>query len=96
MKLTIQHKQVGIQFNSYTQGQYQGAASCPINGRHNIPVAFALRKCVTPRTFYQKVYQEHEQKIAEEFEQAIDDNSLEKVKQIFDKVLEIRENRVIG
>ena len=96
MNLTVKHKQVGSQFNSYTQGQYQGAASCPINGRHNIPVAFANRKCVSPMTFYQKLYQKHELKIAEEFEQAVDDNSLEKVKLIFDKVLETRENRVIG
>lgn len=87
MNFTIHHKQVEIHSNSYAQAKYQGAASCPINTRPHIPVAFEHRKCVIPMTFYQKLYQAHEQKIAEEFEQAIDDNSLEQIKKIFDKVL---------
>ena len=39
-------------------------------------------------TFSQKLYQSHPLEIAEEFEQAIDANSLEKIKKILDKVLE--------
>ena len=96
MNGNVRHKQVKTQFNSYVRAHYQGAASCPINGKHNIPVAFEGRKCLTLRTFSQKLYQTHEQKIAEEFDQAIDANSLEKIHNLFDKVLEISEIRVIG
>ncbi len=39
-------------------------------------------------TFSQKLYQSHALEIAEEFEQAIDANSLEKIKQLLDNVLD--------
>ena len=46
-------------------------------------------KRVSPMTFSQKFYQSHELEIAEEFEQAIDANSLEKIKVLLDKILEL-------
>lgn len=89
MNFQIEHKQVENQANSYAQCQpAEVAASCPINTRPNIPVAFVDRKCITPMTFSQKVYQFQEQEIAEEFEQAIEANSLEQIKKLLDKVLE--------
>ena len=89
MNCQIKHKQIETQDNSYAQCQLADvAASCQINTKTNIPVAFDDRKCVTPMTFSQKLYQSHEQEIAEEFEQAIEANSLEKLKKLLDKVLE--------
>ena len=49
-------------------------------------------KCMNSVTFPQKLYQLYELTIAEEFEQAIQNNSLEKIKHLFSKVLEIGEN----
>lgn len=46
-------------------------------------------KRVSPLTFSQKFYQTYGLEIAEEFEQAIDANSLEKVKDLLDKILEL-------
>lgn len=88
MKFQSEHKQVETQDNSYDQGQVADVApSCPLNARPNIPMAFAGRKCVSPMTFSQKLYQSHERQIAEEFEQAIEANSLERIKKLLDKVL---------
>lgn len=87
MNFPIEHKQVKNQDNSYAQCQLLDVADgCPINTRPHSPVAFVGRKCVTPMTFSQKLYQSHELEIAEEFEQAIAANSLEKIKNLLDKV----------
>ena len=43
-------------------------------------------------TFSQKFYQSHAIAIAEEYNQAIDANCLEKINILFDKVLELDEN----
>ncbi len=40
--------------------------------------------------FPQKLYQAHALEIAEEYEQAIDTNSLEKINKLLNKVLELR------
>ena len=88
MNFQIELKQVETQENSNAQCQLADVpASCPINTRPNIPVAFDDRKCVTPMSFSQKLYQSHEQEIAEEFEQAIEANSLEQIRKLLDKVL---------
>lgn len=50
-------------------------------------------KRVSPMTFSQKFYQSHELEIAAEFEQAIDANSLEKIKNLLDKILELGEGK---
>ncbi len=47
-------------------------------------------KCISPMTFSQKLYQSHAIEIAEEFEQAIEANSLEKIKNLLDKILDKR------
>lgn len=44
-------------------------------------------KSVTPMTFSQKLYQAHSLEIAEEYEQALEANSLERIKMLLDKVL---------
>lgn len=43
-------------------------------------------------TFSQKLYQTDELEIAEELEQALEANSLEKLKMLLDKVLELDEH----
>lgn len=83
----IKHKQVATQDDSYGSAQHQGAASCLINAEPVSQVAFEHIKCVSPTIFPQKLYQSHA--IAEEYEQAIDANSLEKINKLFDKVLEL-------
>lgn len=47
-----------------------------------------LLKCVTPMIFSQKAYQSRALEIAEEYERAIDANSLEKINDVMNKVLE--------
>lgn len=91
MNFKIKYKQVGIQDDSYSSAQLTDvAASCSTNSSHNIPVVFEQRKCVTPMVFSQKLYQSQESKIVEEFKQAIDANSVEKIKKVLDKVFEVR------
>lgn len=46
-------------------------------------------KCISPKTFSQKLYQSHALEIAEEYEQAIEANSLEKLQLLLDKALEL-------
>ena len=46
-------------------------------------------KSVSPMTYSQKLYQSQTEKIAEEFEEALEANSLEKIKRLLDKVLEL-------
>lgn len=50
-------------------------------------------KRVSPMTLSQKFYQSHELEIAEEFEQALEANSLEKTKDLLDKILELGEGK---
>ena len=47
-----------------------------------------VAQCITPRTFSQKLYQLQALEIAEEFEQALDEQSLVRIKELLDKVLE--------
>lgn len=58
------------------------------NDRANTQTAFKHRKCTNPITFSQKLYQSHALEIAEEFEQALESQSLAKIKELLDKVLE--------
>lgn len=85
----IKHKQVATQDDSYGSAQHQGAASCLISAESASQVAFEHIKCVSHTIFPQKLYQSHALEIAEEYEQAIDANSLEKINKLFDKVLEL-------
>lgn len=91
MNFKIKYKQVGIQDDSYGSAQLPDvAASCSTNSSHKIPVVFEQRKCVTPMAFSQKLYQLQESKTVEEFKQAINDNSLEKIKKVLDNVFDFR------
>lgn len=56
-----------------------------------VPLASEYIRCVSPMTFSQKLYQTDELEIAEELEQALEANSLEKLKMLLDKVLEVDE-----
>ena len=72
-----------------TQGDACARAKLPdVKASSNKQVAVDRIECVTPMTFSQKLYQSHALEIAEEFEQALGDNSLEKIKTLLDKVLE--------
>jgi len=46
-------------------------------------------KCVSPKTFSQKLYQSNPLELAEEFERAIEANSLEEIKNLLEKFLEL-------
>lgn len=83
----MKHKQVGTQDDSYAQAQLQGVASCLKKAKPSTKVAFEHIKCVSS-IVPQKLYQSHALEIAEEYEQAIDANSLEKINKLLDKVLE--------
>jgi len=50
-------------------------------------------KSVSPMTLSQKFYQSHELRIAEEFEQALEANSLEKIKELLDKIIKLEESK---
>ena len=89
MNFNIKHKQVENPFDNHVQAQFEEGASCTINAKHNSQDTFKNRKCVSPMTFSQKLYQSAAQEIVEEFEQAIEANSLERIKNLLDKVLEI-------
>ncbi len=52
-----------------------------------LPLSVQPIKCVRPMNFPQKLYQFHALRIAEEYEQALEANSLEKIKNLIDKVL---------
>lgn len=52
-----------------------------------LPLSVQPIKCVRPMSFPQKLYQFHALRIAEEYEQALEANSLEKIKNLIDKVL---------
>ena len=91
MNFKIKYKQVEIQDDSYGSAQLPDViASCSTKSTRNIPVVFEQRKCVIPMTFSQKLYQCQESKSVEEFKQAIDANSLEKIKKVLNKVFNFR------
>ena len=60
-----------------------------VDAKPSIQVSDQQIKCISPMTFSQKLYQSRAIEIAEEFEQAVEANSLEKIKNLLDKVLEI-------
>ena len=62
-----------------TQDLNHGSAQLPLAGRY--------KKRVSPRTLAPKLYQSHALEIAEEYEQAIDANSLEKINILLDKLV---------
>lgn len=85
----IRHKQVRIQFNiQATAQQLDIEVSHITNDRANTQTAFEHRRCITPRTFSQKLYQSHALEIAEELEQALESQSLARIKELLDKVFE--------
>ncbi len=88
MNVNIEYKQVGSQDLTHITREHQGAGSCFINAKSNRQVGFEHIKCVSPMTFSQKLYQSHALVIAEELEQAIEENSLERINNLFDWVLE--------
>lgn len=57
--------------------------------RTQLPAANQHIKSVSPMTFSQKLYQLNAIEIAEEYEQAIEANSLEKIKILLDKLIEL-------
>lgn len=85
MNFNIKYKQVGIQDDSHAIAQLPDvAASTHINSRPNILGAFAQRKCVSPMTFCQKIYQVHALKFPEALAQAIDTTSLKRINNFLD------------
>ena len=62
MNFKIKYKQLGTQDDSYASAQLPVVASSPINFRPNIPAAFAHRKCISPVTFSQQMYQFNKRK----------------------------------
>lgn len=44
-------------------------------------------KCVSPTTFSQKLYKHAALEIAQEYEQALEENSLEKIKNLLNKLV---------
>ena len=88
------YKQIKAQFNIYAPAQQLDVkVSHLTNDRANTQTAFEQRKCTSPRTFSQKLYQLpsyqfHALEIAEEFEQALESQSLSKIKELLDKILE--------
>ncbi len=92
MNFNIKHQQVGTQDDSNVNSQIPDVTfSCDIIFSPNSQNI----KCVTPMTFSQKLYQSEAQEldVAEEFEQALEANSLEKIKKLLDKVLELNSGR---
>lgn len=67
-----------------------------MNQKHNrlaeLSPANQQIKCVSPVTFSQKLYQSHALEIAAAYEQALEANSLEQIKILLDKVLEMDEH----
>lgn len=60
----------------------------PYNAIPDIWMASRGIKCVTPMIYSQKLYKFKEIEIAEEFEQAIDANSLEQINNLLNKLVE--------
>ena len=92
MNFNIKHQQLGTQCDSNVNSQIPDFT--PIGdlifspNRQNI-------KCITSMTFDQKLYQSQaeEIKIAEEFELALEANSLSKINKLLENVLELNSFR---
>ncbi len=90
MNFKVKHKQAETQDEIYLKTQSPDlAGSCSINASPNNLVAFERVKCKSYVTFSSKLYQTQALEIAEELEQAIEANSIERINKLFDKVLEI-------
>lgn len=90
MNYNIKHNQIENQDDSHARAELPDvAASCPINSKPKSQMAFEHIKCVSPMTFSRKLHQSHAREIAEKLEQAINANSLEEIKELLDKVIEI-------
>lgn len=77
---------------NHKPAQFQNVqADCSTNSSPTNQAPLEQIKRVSPVTFSQKLYQSHALEIAEELEQAINANSLEKIKNLLDKVLETNE-----
>ncbi len=76
---------------NHKSAQCQNIQADCLNSSPPKQAALEQIKCVSPVTFSQKLYQSHALEIAEELEQAINANSLEKIKNLLDKVLETNE-----
>jgi len=86
----IKHKQVVSQDSSQRDAQLPNiVASCPINVTDSNSAASQNIKCVKPMTFSQKLYQNDQLEIAEQFELALEANSLEKIKILLDKLVKV-------
>lgn len=86
----MKHKPVATQNDGYARPQLTDiAAKCLINTKPVSQVVFKGIECVEPKLFSKKIYQSHALKIAEEYEQAIAANSLEKINKLLEKVLEL-------
>lgn len=89
MNFTVKHKQAETQEEGYMRTQLPDiATNCRINASPNSPVAFENVKSESTMTFSQQLEQSQALEIAEEFEQAIEANSIERINRLFDKVLE--------
>lgn len=83
------YKQIKIQLDIHATAQELDVkVSHLTNDRDNTQTAFEQRKCIIPRTFSQKLYQTHALEIAAEFEQAVESQSLVRIKELLDKLLE--------
>lgn len=57
------------------------------HGSAQLPLASRRKKRVSPGTLAAQLYQSHALEIAEEYEQALEANSLEKIKILLDKLV---------
>jgi hypothetical protein len=86
----IKHKQLVTQDLSNRSAQLPDVAdSCPINAKPINQVPRQQIKCVIPMTFSQKLSETNYLEIAEQFEQAIDANSLEQIKILLDRLVKV-------
>lgn len=92
MNFRAKHRQAETQEEIYLKTQPPDlAGSCSINTSPNNLVAFERAKCKSSVTASSKLYQSQALEIAEELEQAIEANSIERINKLLDKVLEISE-----
>lgn len=90
----VRHKQIITQLNVHaTCQQLNVKVSHPTNGRANSQTPFEHPKCIIPRTFSQKLYQIYDLEIAEEFEQALERQSLARINELLTKLLEKNTDR---
>lgn len=85
----INHKQVVTQDLSNGSAQLPAASDSSLINATNYQVPREHIKCVIPRTFSQQLSQTNHLEIAEQFEQAIDANSLEQIKILLSKLVKV-------